>query len=324
MLSLLSLHLVAVGFIVGVLSGFFGFGGGFILTPLLMNMGLPANISVGTSVTQIFISSAISSLRHKRLGNVDARMSLIIAPSSIAGAEIGAQTIEYLKMISVQHLNLLISLFYIPVLSFMSAYITYESAKSRSKKVHHRNFLLRKIISGLNLKPQITQLQVSKPVSVWIILIIGFIVGLSAGFLGISGGLILIPLLIYVIGYEPHIAAGTCALEIFLSCAFASLSHMIKGNINFLLVALILAGSLVGLQIGVSATKYVKSSIFKTSFGICLAAVSLSIIMRLLSEVFNISFLNFTSLAVVFSSALLLALLILAVMIRERRRLSKT
>jgi len=290
---ILASYLILMGLIVGILSGFFGFGGGFILTPFLINIGNPANIAVGTSVTQIFMSSTIASLRHKRLGSLNIKLGLIIAVVSVFGTELGAQAIEYLKESSVQHLNFIVSTAYVLILGSISTYMLYESKKSGGKKISCKNGTLWTRIRRVKAPPLIDLPQLdSEPISLWIIISVGLIAGLLAGFLGAGGGFILVPLLIYVIGCKPQHAAGTCTFVMLLSCAYASLSHAIKENVNFLLAALIFIGSSLGLQVGISATKYVKETDFKAVFGLCVGFISLSVATKIFSEAFKSNFLE--------------------------------
>jgi len=305
-LDFISLLLILMGFFVGILSGFFGFGGGFILTPFLISLGFPANISVGTSITEIFMSSIFSSLRHKRLGNLNIKIGLIVAFTSIFSAEIGAQIIEYLKNLSIYQLNIIINLIYVIVLGLISLDMAYDSLRSKRTKNFKGNFSRRHFNK---LEKSETESNASPPD--WALALIGFIGGFFAGFLGAGGGFLLIPLLIYIIKCEHHIAAGTCNFVLLLSCAYASFTHFFKGNIDFISAALLLSGSIIGSQIGALATRQVKGAIFKAAFSFCLGSVSISIALKLISILFDIFFLNLLSQLVIFSAASSIAILIL-------------
>ncbi|MEM2169528.1 MAG: sulfite exporter TauE/SafE family protein [Candidatus Bathyarchaeia archaeon] len=316
--------MIAVGFVIGVLSGFFGFGGGFILTPLLISLGFPANISVGTSIMEIFISSLVASIRHRSLGNVDAKVGLVVASTSILGAESGAQVIERLKMIGVQYMNSTVSLIYILVLSLTSTCIIRENLFLKMRD-YRRNMPLLYKFNELKIPPLIAIPRSKREkISVWVIILIGFISGLSAGFLGAGGGFILIPLLIYVIGYKPPIAAGTCVFCVLLNSIYASLTHAIKGNINLILATLIFVGSLIGMQIGIAALKYVKEVNFKLLLGLCLSFVSLGMLVGFLSEPLGLSSLSLLSPIITFISVLTVALFISVDLLKERRKNKKT
>jgi uncharacterized membrane protein YfcA len=318
---ILASYLILTGLIIGVLSGFFGFGGGFILTPFLINIGASANIAVGTSVTQIFMSSTIASLRHKRLGSLNIKLGLIIAVVSIFGTELGAQAIEYLKESGVQHLNFIVSIAYVLILASISIYMLYESKKLGGGKISGKNGNLWIRIRRVKAPPLVSLSQLnSEPISLWIIILIGLIAGLLAGFLGAGGGFILVPLLIYVIGCKPPYAAGTCTFVMLLSCAYASLSHATKGNVNFLLATLIFIGSSLGLQVGISATKYVKETEFKAFFGLCVGFASLSVATKIFSEAFRSNLLGVISQIIIFSATSLVASLIIILAFKAKRQ----
>lgn len=307
----LALCLTTMGFFVGTLSGFFGFGGGFILVPFLFSLGFPINISIGTSIMGIFMSSLVASLVHRRLGNVRVKAGLIIASTSIIGAEFGAQMIERLKEAGTQYMNPIISLAYILLLGSISICMIYGCLGSGRRKNPRRE-----LWRGLKIPPFITIMQQdAMPVSVWVVAMIGFIGGLFAGFLGASGGFILVPLLIYVAGCRPSIAAGTCIFERLLSCVYASLTHALKGNVDFMLVTLLFIGSSIGVQLGALATKYVEEASFKMAFGLCLGLVSLSITVRLISGSFGMYSLYVLSQIIIFSAVSSIALLIIALFV---------
>lgn len=322
MLGLLNLFMIAVGCIVGVLSGFFGFGGGFIFTPLLISLGFPANISIGTSIMEIFMSSLVNSLRHGFLDNVEVKVGLVAVFASIFGSEFGAQIIEYLENFGTQYMSHVLSLAYTIVLGFISVCMIYDSLKWRNRG--KKSLFLWRKFKEIRLPPTIT---ISRPsaekISVWILVLVGFISGFFAGFLGSGGGFILIPLLIYLVGCKPRVVAGTCAFWVLLNTAYTSLTHFIKGNVDLMLATLIFIGSLIGMQIGITAVKYVKEKIFKFSFGLCLGFISLSTLIRFLSESFDLSFLNPLPPIITFISVLTVTMLIIIALLEERQRIKK-
>lgn len=321
-MSILSeLFMIAVGFVIGVLSGFFGLGGGFILTPLLISWGFPANISVGTSIMGVFISSLINSLRHKFLGNVEVKTSSITAIVSIPGVECGARLIEHLKMIGVYYMNLIVSLIYTLILGFVSAYMIRERLSSKPKDYKRKNLPPWYRFTELKIPPLIVISRSSRgKISAWIIVLIGFVSGFFAGFLGTGGSFILIPLLIYVVSYESSVVAGTCAFWILLNSMYASLTHALKGNVNFMLVLLLLTGSLTGMQVGITAIKHVEKENFKLLFSLCLGFISISVLIKLLSYLFNIPLLGLLSLMMTLVSVSTISLLIAISPLRSSKK----
>ncbi|MEM1562531.1 MAG: sulfite exporter TauE/SafE family protein [Candidatus Bathyarchaeia archaeon] len=318
---LLELLIIAVGFVVGILSGFFGLGGGFILTPLLISLGLPANISIGTSIVGVFISSLVNSLRHKFLGNVEVKTGSITAIASIPGAECGARLIEHLKIIGVYYMNLVVSLLYALILGFISTYMIHERLSSKLNDYKRKNLSPWYRFAELKIPPFIVISWSSRgKISAWIIVLMGFVSGFFAGFLGAGGGFILIPLLIYVASFEPAAASGTCAFWILLNSLYASLTHALKGNVNFTLVLLILTGSLIGMQIGITAIKHVEKENFKLLFSLCLGFISISVLVKLLSYLFNIPLLSLLSPTMTLVSVSIVSLLIATSPLRSRKK----
>jgi len=316
----LAIYLLFIGFTVGILSGFFGFGGGFIITPFLFALGVPMNVAVGTSIAQILGTSIIATLRHRKLGNVDLKLGIIIAAGSIIGVEVGAQMVEYFKRISTEALNTSISLTYILVLSLISIFMSREAWKSRqsnnppSSKITNR-------VQCIRVPPMISLPRSNiTSISLWVILFIGFITGMLAGFMGAGGGFIRVPLLIYLIGCETVVAVGTDLLEVLFSGLYGSLSHSIKGNVDILLATIMLAGSSVGTQIGVSATKYVKGANLRLIFGFCVGLISLSIVFKLISELLEIYAFGFLSQALLVLTVVSMVLLVTILSFRGRKQ----
>ncbi|MBS7648877.1 sulfite exporter TauE/SafE family protein, partial [Candidatus Bathyarchaeota archaeon] len=237
----------------------------------------------------------------------------------IFGAELGAQAIEYFEKINVQHLNTLISLIYIAILTFTSAYMIYEASKPRNKKFSTGRGLSVSKVFNLKIPPMITLSQPNiAPKSLWAMILLGLFTGLFSGFLGAGGGFILVPSLIYLIGCKPAVAAGTSIFEIFLSCMFASASHAIKGNVDASLAILMFVGSFVGLQIGILATKYVKEKNFKIAFGLCLGFTSLSVILKMAAWASKTDVLYSLSQTIIFMATFLTALLIIVLTLQAK------
>jgi uncharacterized membrane protein YfcA len=236
-----------MGFIVGDLSGFFGFGGGFIITPFLLTLGIPANVAVGTSIVHIFASSILATLRHMRLGHVDTKLGLIIAAGSIVGTECGAQLLEFLKKFGLHYLDFSVSIVYALVLSSICFFTSYDAYKSIAGGKSSQQRALANIIRRIQAPPLVSVSHSNiTPISLWAILLIGLLVGLISGFTGAGGGFVLVPLLMYVVGCRPVIAVGTSIFGVLLGCVSASISHTIKDNVDLPVAALMFAGSSVG------------------------------------------------------------------------------
>lgn len=259
------IYLVTVGFLIGVLGGFFGVGGSFIAGPALRLAGLDWNFAVGTDLAHIVGKSVVAVRRHRAMGNVDLRLGLIMAVGTIAGAEVGAQTIQMLKRAG--NVNLVVSIVSIVVYISISTFMMWESRKTlsqrgaikgaRSKKDHSAFGPVTRAIQRLKIWPMIS-LPASgiRAISLWMILLVAFVGGLFSGFLGGGAGYIRMPSMVYVLGVPTHLAVGTDLFEIIISASYGTFSHAVKGNVDILIALVMHTGAAIGAQIGAISTQY--------------------------------------------------------------------
>jgi len=265
------IYLVIVGFIIGILGGFFGVGGSFIAGPALRLVGVDWNFAVGTDLAHIVGKSAVAVRRHRALGNVDLKLGLVMALGTIAGAEAGAQLIQMLKRAG--NVNFVVSIVSIVVYFSISAFMIWESQKTlRSQKGRSRQGLVKgakskidysafdpvtRAIQRLKIWPMIA-LPASgiKAISLWIILLVAFVGGLFSGFIGGGAGYIRMPSMVYVLGVPTHLAVGTDLFEIVISASYGTFSHAIKGNVDILIALVMNTGAAIGAQIGAISTQY--------------------------------------------------------------------
>jgi uncharacterized membrane protein YfcA len=260
-------YLAAIGFIIGILGGFFGVGGSFIAGPALRLVGLNWNFAIGTDLAHIVGKSVVAAKHHRALGNVDLRLGLIMAGGTIGGAEVGAQVIEILKRVG--NVNLVVSIVSIVVYLSISSFMIWESRRTlrsqRGRKLPANN--LKKDVSSirsvtlsiqkLHLPPMI-ELPVSgvKSISLWIILLVSFIGGIFSGFLGGGAGYIRMPSMVYLLGIPTHLAVGTDLFEVIISASYGTFTHAVKGNVDILIALVMHTGAAIGAQIGATCTQY--------------------------------------------------------------------
>src|SRR5438874_6721488 len=248
------IYLVIVGFIIGILGGFFGVGVSFIAGPALRLVGVDWNFAVGTDLAHIVGKSAVAVRRHRALGNVDLKLGLVMALGTIAGAEAGAQLIQMLKRAG--NVNLVVSVVSIVVYFSISVFMIWESQKTlrslkgraqwglvkgaKSKRDHSAFGPVTRAIQRLKIWPMIA-LPTSgiKAISLWMILLVAFVGGLFSGFLGGGAGYIRMPSMVYVLGIPTHLAVGTDLFEIIISASYGTFTHAVKGNVD-ILIALVL------------------------------------------------------------------------------------
>jgi len=267
------IYLVVVGFIIGILGGFFGVGGSFIAGPALRLMGVDWNYAVGTDLAHIVGKSIVAARQHRTLGNVDLKLGLIMALGTIAGAEAGAQLIQALKRAG--NVNTVVSVVAIVVYFGIAVFMLWESGKTlqsdkrrspgkhprvkgaESKKDRSAFGPVTQKIQRIKIRPMIA-LPTSgiREISLWTILLVAFVGGLFSGFLGGGAGYIRMPSMVYVLGIPTHLAVGTDLFEIVISASYGTITHAIKGNVDILIALVMHTGAVIGAQIGVVATQY--------------------------------------------------------------------
>jgi len=263
------LYLVVVGFVIGILGGFFGVGGSFIAGPALRLLGVDCNYAVGTDLAHIVGKSIVAARKHRTLGNVDLKLGMIMALGTIGGAEGGAQLIQALKRAG--NVNTVVSWVAIVVYITISVFMLWEShktlkltrrtgsdAKAAVSKADHSAFeSVTKKIQRIRIWPMVS-LPTSgiKEISLWTILVVAVIGGFFSGFLGGGAGYIRMPSLVYILGIPTHLAVGTDLFEIVISASYGTFTHAIKGNVDILIALVMHTGAVIGAQIGVVATQY--------------------------------------------------------------------
>ncbi len=266
-------YLVVIGFLIGVLGGFFGVGGSFIAGPALRAVGMHWNYAVGTDLAHIVGKSVVAAKRHPALGNVDLRLGFIMALGTIGGAECGAQLIQLLKRQG--NVDFVVSVISIGIYVSISTFMVWESWKTmrlqkkrnpggkgttkskRGDKDVSSFDNVTKAIQGMPLWPMIS-LPTSgvKSISLWVIILVSFIGGLFSGFLGGGAGYIRMPMMVYVLGIPTHLAVGTDLFEIIISASYGTFSHAVKGNVDILVALVMNTGAAIGAQIGAILTQY--------------------------------------------------------------------
>jgi uncharacterized membrane protein YfcA len=266
-------YLIAVGFVVGILGGFFGVGGSFLAGPAMFAVGMPMNFVVGTDLAHIVGKSIVAARKHRTLGNIDFKLGLIMVVGTIAGVEAGAQVIQALKRAA--HIDVVVGLSFIAILLGISAFMTWESLRTLrqqrqtrrtdqappgehpSRYDHSAADFIARAVHRLNLPPRL-DLPVSGlvQVSLWAILAVAFVGGFFSGFLGGGAGYIRMPCLVYVLGIPTHIAVGTDLFEIIISASYGTVTHALKGNVDILIALVMHTGAAIGAQIGATLTQY--------------------------------------------------------------------
>ena len=261
---------LGTGFFIGILSGLFGVGGGFLLVPLLNAVfNVPYNIAIGSCLLQMVGTSVASTLKHRCYGHIDYKLAGFILIGSVLGVEIGARILMCLKNLgsitinisTISIMDFWINIIYLILLSLVGTSMFFESKKAQKRAP--QGGVVYTIFSQKiqNIKvPPITSLPISniKNISVWYLFFFGFGIGILSGLLGIGGAFILNPILIYLVGVPTSIAIGTSLFQTIFISGYGALTHLLKGNIDFRLVAYILTGSIIGSQVGARIHKNIR------------------------------------------------------------------
>jgi uncharacterized membrane protein YfcA len=282
-------YLALFGFIVGALGGFFGVGGGFLMVPMLnVVFGIPYNIAVGSDLGQMCGMSTAATVRHRRFGNIDFKLGVLMIAGTATGVEAGAQVLEALKHAGrvtvagreIESMTVVMSLVYSALLIFLGQAMIRESLRTIKRASGQVQLAAEATASPVVLKLRTFKLwpMVSLPasgieaMSLWIILGIGFATGFLSGMLGVGGGFIRMPALVYILGCPTVVAVGTDLFEIMFSGGYGVMTHAFKGNVHLVLVLALLIGATVGAQIGASYTRKAGGPWVRFGFG-CLAFV---------------------------------------------------
>ncbi len=284
------LLLSGIGFLVGILGGFFGVGGGFIAGPLMFWAGVPMNFVVGTDLAHMTGKSIVAARRHRALGHVDIKLGMIMVTGTILGVESGAQILEALQSTGV--MDMVIGVTYIVILLSISGFTAWESLRAlqmirQDQLATHEVMGFSQVaqrVHAIHLPPMLSfPASGIASISLWVILGVGFVTGLLAGVLGVGGGFIRMPLLIYAVGIPTHVAVGTDLFEIVISASFGTLTHAIKGNVDVLMALVMHTGAALGAQIGAVSTRFFAGPRIRLLFSVLPLIGALLVLIRLMS-----------------------------------------
>ncbi len=283
--------LVGLGGLVGILSGMFGVGGGFLMTPLLFFIGIPPAVAVATEANQIVASSFSGVLAHVKKRTVDFKMGTVLLLGGLLGAAVGVQVFKYLKEIG--QVDLLITLSYVVFLGMIGGLMFIESlgAIRRSKKSAPPKKIKRhNWIHGLPFKMRFRTSNLY--ISAIPPFVVGALVGVLAAIMGVGGGFIMVPAMIYVLGMPTKVVIGTSLFQIIFVTAFTTMMHATQNyTVDAVLALLLLIGGVIGAQIGTRIGVKMKAEQLRILLAIMVLGVCLKLGLDLVltpSELFSI------------------------------------
>jgi uncharacterized membrane protein YfcA len=269
------LFLAGVGFLVGLLGGFFGVGGGFLAGPMMFLVGVPMNFVVGTDLAHMTGKSIVAARRHRVLGHVDIKLGLLMVLGTLPGVELGALIIERLE--AAGNIDQVVGIAYVLILMAIGGFTAWESLRAirlvRTEQMNAKDALafqnVTQRIHLLKLPPMISLPNSGiESISLWVVVGVSFLTGLLAGVLGVGGGFIRMPMLVYLIGAPTHVAVGTDLFEIVISAGYGTVSHGLKGNVDILMALVMQTGAAIGAQIGATATRFFEGPRIRLLFSI--------------------------------------------------------
>jgi hypothetical protein len=277
------LLLFGLGGAVGFLSGVFGVGGGFLMTPLLIMAGIPSTVAAASDSNQIVAASTSGTYAHWRVGNVDFKMGLFLLVGGVIGGTLGVQLIKVLKAMG--DADFVIKITYVVMLGVIGIYMFIESLQSmRKKPVETKRTVIEPAKVSLyarlvqSLPYQMKFEKSGVVLSPLMPLILGVFVGILAAIMGVGGGFIMVPVMVYMLRMPMHVVVGTSLFQILFTCINTIMQAISNFTVDLVLALILLLGSTVGAQFGVRLSKRLKADQLK----ILLASIVLVVMVQML------------------------------------------
>jgi len=277
--------ILGLGGAVGLLSGIFGVGGGFLMTPLLIMLGIPPTVAAASDSNQIVGASTSGTLAHFRLGNVDFKMGLLLLVGGVAGGSVGVRIIKLLRAMG--NADFLINVTYVLMLGLVGGYMFFESlqslraprAEAASKPTPAGESMYERCIRSMPWQTDFPRSGVR--LSLLMPLGLGALVGVLAAIMGVGGGFIMVPVMVYLLRMPMHVVVGTSLFQILFTCVNVTIMQSIENHtVDFILALLLLIGSSVGAQVGTRIGKKLQGDQLK----ILLATLVLAVMGKMLFD----------------------------------------
>jgi uncharacterized membrane protein YfcA len=277
---------VGLGLAVGLLSGLFGVGGGFLLTPLLIMFGIPSTVAAATDSNQIVAASTSGTYAHWKVGNVDFKMGLYLLVGGFLGGLVGVQAIKLLHAMG--NADFVIKMTYVLMLGIVGVYMFVESIQSMRKKKdtvaqeaqEEKETAVSRFLKSLPLQTRFEKSGVTHSALVPIVL--GSFVGVLAAIMGVGGGFLMVPVMVYMLRMPMHVVVGTSLFQILFTCIEVTfLQATTNHSVDFLLAVLLLVGSTVGAQIGTVFGRKLKGEQLKVLLATIVLIVTIKIVFDL-------------------------------------------
>ena len=288
------LLIIFIGMLVGGLSGLFGVGGGFLMTPLLIFLGIPPAVAVGTEAPHVLASSISGAIAHWRRKNVDIKMGFILLLGGVAGSTVGVNIFKIL--IGFGQVDLIIQLLFIFFLGLVGFSMLFESARTTIKKYRTTSTIRTKLhqhswLHGLPFKMRFHRSKLY--ISTIPPLLIGFIVGILSAMMGVGGGFIMIPAMVYILGMSTNVVVGTSLFQIiFVTANSTFFQSYLNQTVDIVLATLMIVGGVIGAQIGARLGTRIRAEYLRGALAFIVLMVCLKIFLDLTltpNELFSLS-----------------------------------
>jgi uncharacterized membrane protein YfcA len=276
--------LLGLGGAVGFLSGLFGVGGGFLMTPLLIMIGIPPTVAAASDSNQIVAASSSGTYAHAKAGSVDFKMGFLLLLGGIGGGSVGVVFIKLLRMMG--NADFVITVTYVLMLGGVGSYMFAESLRSLWKGVpastgEHKPSLYARIMGALPFQMDFPRSNVR--LSVLTPILLGVLVGTLAAIMGVGGGFIMVPVMVYLLRMPMHVVVGTSLFQILFTCVNVTiLQARLNHTVDFVLALILLLGSVIGAQLGAVMSKRLKADQLKILLALIVLVVTAKMLMGLL------------------------------------------
>ena len=265
-----------VGFIGGLVSGFIGSGGAVVLTPGMMSLGVPAAVAVASNMCHKFPKAMVGAYKRYKYGQVDIKLGVVMAVSATVGVQAGIKIQEMvLARWGEAGSNLYVSLSFVAVLLVVGGYVFYDAWTMKKDGSKEEVCALAKWLQSINLPPMIYFKTADVRISLWFTIPVGFATGLLAATIAV-GGFVGVPGMIYVLGVSGLMSSASELVIAFIMGFGGTVKWAMHGMVDIRLTLIILAGSLIGVQLGAIGTTYVKEHMIKVVMGTIMLIVALS------------------------------------------------
>jgi len=277
---------IGLGLAVGLLSGLFGVGGGFLMTPLLIMMGIPPTVAAATDSNQIVAASTSGTYAHWKMGNVDFKMGFYLLVGGSLGGLLGVQFIKVLSAMG--SADFVIKMTYVVMLGGVGSYMFYESLMKLRRKSGGtdasdepvKDSAVKRFLASLPLQTRFEKSGVTHSSLVPVVL--GAFVGVLAALMGVGGGFLMVPVMIYMLRMPMHVVVGTSLFQILFTCIEVTfLQSYTNHTVDFTLAVLLLIGSTFGAQVGAVLGKRLKGEQLKILLACIVLAVTVKIVLDL-------------------------------------------